>query len=283
MRPLILLLAAVSALMTAAADDPAPGQPTAEPPPITTKRTVYGTIRGTVVGPIGKPLQGIMVQLIARDESGTLRVTGTDEKGQYAFTDLPAGVYDVEVATGSGGRTRKERVAVKPPFRNIVDFRVAAAGDAMPLTGVGDLFAKWPGLEGPGGPGAGGGPAAGSVPVTGAEPAGTVVPVRGTLLDSRKQPATEAVVTLIAHTGAGIFQAMSGDDGTFLIETVPVGRYRLRVTSPGHVVLDVASIEVGPGGGMTLNLALVDYPLAAGDRRAEIPPREVPRALPPAP
>jgi len=40
---------------------------------------------------------------------------------------------------------------------------------------------------------------------------------------------------------------------------------------------------VPPGGGMTLNLALVDYPLAAGDRRAEIPPREVPRALPPAP
>lgn len=209
-----------------------------------------------------------MVQLIARDQTGMLRVTGTDDKGQYAFADLPAGTYDVEVSAGFGGRSRKERVTVKPPFRNIVDFRIAAAGEATLMTGVGDLFAKRPGPEGPG------------VDTT---PPGPPVPVRGTLVDARRQPATEAVVTLIALTGTGIFQTMSGADGTFLIEAIPPGRYRLRVTSPGHVVLDVASVEVVPGSGMALSLSLVDYPLAAGDRRAEVPPREVPRPLPPAP
>jgi len=226
-----------------------------------------------------------MVQLIARDQTGMLRVTGTDDKGQYAFSDLPAGTFDVEVSAGFGGRSRKERVTVKPPFRNIVDFRIAAAGDATLITGVGDLFAKRP-AEGTAGGTAPNGPATDAAPggpTAEVSPPAPPVPVRGTLVDARRQPATEAVVTLIARVGTGIFQTMSGADGTFLIELIPPGRYRLRVTSPGHVVLDVASVEVVPGSGMALSLSLVDYPLAAGDRRAEVPPREVPRALLPAP
>jgi hypothetical protein len=209
-----------------------------------------------------------MVQLIARDQSGLLRVTGTDEKGRYVFQDLPAGMYDIEVASNSGLRRRQKQVKVQPPFRNIVDFRVGPDDPDRTMAAVGKLFGPRPDGQG----GEPGGPAAQAA-----------VAVRGTLLDQRKQPVPEAAVTLVAQAGAGIHQAMSGTDGAFLIEAVPPGLYRLRVASPGHIVIDLASVEVPPGSGLTFNLTLVDYPLQAGDRRADLPPHEEPRPLAPVP
>ena len=251
--------------------DPAPqatpaapsGKPEAPVDAPGSKRTVYGTIRGTVAGLQGKPLQGVMVQLIARDQSGLLRVTGTDEKGQYVFQDLPAGMYDIEVASGGGLRRRQRQVKVQPPFRNIVDFKVGPDDPDRLMASVGRLFE----------PQGQTGDAAALPPVV----------VRGVLLDQRKQPVPEAMVTLVAQASAGIHQAISGPDGAFLVEAVPPGLYRLRVASPGHVVIDLASVEVPPGTGLTFNLSLVDYPLQAGDRRADVPPHEEPRPLAPAP
>jgi hypothetical protein len=225
-------------------------------------------IRGTVYGAGRKPIAGLMVQLSSRGEGGLLRVTGTNERGEYVFADLPAGVYDVEVGA-DGRRQRKESIAVRPPFRNIVDFEIgpAAAGSAP---AIGRLAAK---------PGA-----ARARPPGGAGPAGEApapVAVRGRFVDRDKRPIAEVSVTLVPLQGGAMFQTFSGADGAFLVEGVPPGAYRLLVASPGHVALDLKSVEVAPVQGLELSLSLVDYPLNFRDRRGEAPPRETPRQAPP--
>jgi hypothetical protein len=226
-------------------------------------------IRGAVVDAKRRPMAGLMVQLAARGERGLLRVTGTDERGEYVFSDLPAGVYDVELAV-DGRRQRKESIAVRPPFRNIVDFQIGA-GDAGPQS------AGPPRVIPPAGPapapGSGGAPAA--APETTAP-----VAVRGRFVDVRKRPIPEVSVTLVALQGGGTFQTFSGEDGAFLIDAVPPGPYRVLVSSPGHVALDLKSVDVTPGRGLDLSLSLVDYPLNFKDRRGETPPREEPREAP---
>ena len=96
---------------------------------------VAGKVRGTIWDEARKPLPGLLVQLAARNESATLRITGTDEKGRYQFRDLPAGVYDVQIAVEGYGDQIKGDIEVRPPFQNIVDFRLVA-GDSADAAGI---------------------------------------------------------------------------------------------------------------------------------------------------
>jgi hypothetical protein len=111
-----------------------------------------------------------------------------------------------------------------------------------------------------------------------------VVVVRGTLLDQEKQPVAEVSVTFAALDGRGIHQAFSGADGSFSLPGVPPGRYRVVVSSPGYVGLDLKDIDVPAGSGLNLQLSLVDYPLSFKGRSDGELPREEPRPAPaPAP
>lgn len=250
-------------------------------------RTVLGMVRGTVYDAQRKPVAGLMVQLVARAEGGLLRVTGTNERGQYVFADLPPGVYDVEL-TLDERRQRKNSITVRPPFRNIVDFQVdetpAPAGPARKLpippagTAVAPGSATTPGA-GATPDGASGAGAAGAA-AGGAGPAAARVAVRGRFLDSGKRPVAEVSVTLVALEGGATYQAFSGDDGTFAVDGVTPGRYRVLVASPGHVALDLKSVEVTPAHGLNLELTLVDHPLNLRDPGSETPPREEPLPAP---
>ena len=243
-----------------AAEEPA-GGPAAGPDDPAQGRQLFGMIRGTIFDAKRRPMAGLMVQLASRGERGLLRVTGSDERGEYVFSDLPAGVYDVELAV-DGRSQRKESIAVRPPFRNIVDFQLGAT----------DSGARRALPPGPGAP-------AGAPPASdprAAEP----VAVRGRFLDMRKHAIPEVSVTLVGLNGGGTFQEFSADDGTFVIEAVPPGPYRVLVASPGHVALELKSVEVAPVRGLNLGLSLVDYPLNFKDRRGETPPREEARAVP---
>ena len=71
----------------------------------------------------------------------------------------------------------------------------------------------------------------------------------------------EVSITLVSHEGSGIYQAFSGLDGRFLVEGVPPGVYRAVISSPGHVTLDLRTVEVPADSGLDLSLTLVDYPL----------------------
>src|SRR4030095_3934669 len=80
-----------------------------------------GRIRGTIRGLTGKPLPGLLVRLTS-PQLGVMNVTDTDGKGVYAFEELEAGSYDIEVSGYAYQHQIKKGIVVQPPFRNIVDF-----------------------------------------------------------------------------------------------------------------------------------------------------------------
>jgi len=257
---------------------PAPAVTVASPPPAAGQagrpfgRSVVGRIRGTVLDTGRKPVPGLMVQLRARDQAGLLRVTGTDEKGQYLFRDLPQGVYDVEVGADGFSRVRKENILVRPPFQNIVDFQM----QAMPIgsTGAGAATGAEPEAAAP---------VAAPPPGAGEPAAAAMVPVRGTFLDGQRRPVPEASVTLIALSSTESYQAFSGIDGTFEIPSVVPGPYRVVVESPGYVAIDLKSVTVLSGNGLNINLSLVEHALSLKKARERELPLEEPLPPPAAP
>ncbi len=228
-------------------------------------REVFGRIRGTVYGAGRKPLAGQMVLLSSRDQSGLLRVTGTDEQGQYLFQDLAAGSYDIEAGAEGYARQSKNKVEVRPPFQNLIDFQLepAAAGVSASAAGISTG-------------------ASGASPAPGAASHGGEggVPVRGVLVDQQRRPVTEVSVAFVSLEGKGIYQTFSGEKGDFAFQALPSGRYRVRVASPGHVTLDLKSVEVAPPSGLNLSLTLVDYPLNFKGRPDRLLPREMPQRDP---
>ena len=222
-------------------------------------RRILGKIKGCIADGTKKPLPGLMVQLVASDASGLLRVTGTDESGHYVFQDLPAGSYDIVVGADGYAQQRKGKIQVRPPFQNIVDFLLALT----PVSAAPSAALKSPPqpMPSPAGPEA-------------------TVPVRGRLIDQQKRPVAEVSVTFVALQGKGIFQTFSGEDGGFALPPLPAGRYRVVVVSPGHVSLDLKAVEVSPLGGLDLELSLVDYPLNFKGRQDDMLPREEPRPAP---
>ncbi len=263
---LTLALAAGSAPAAQDRPDPAPESPPA--------RQVVGTITGTVHDPLKKPIAGCMVQLTSRGQDGMLRVTGSDEKGHYVFKDLPAGTYDIEVGTTEDQTRRKERIEVKPPFRNIVDFEIGPRAEGQSRQDVSRALLtealKAQASAGPPGPGDAAAPA---------DPA-TTVPVRGTFVDAQKRPIPEVSVMLLSLEGKGTFQDFSGVDGSFSLAAVPPGRYRIRVASPGYVSIDLKAVDVSPAKGLSLSLSLVDYPLNFKGRAEGRLPTEEPLPVP---
>ncbi len=271
---LTALLAALPAIVLATdqtplsppADGPAPAtaeqeKPKPENPKDADKgRGVFGRIKGTVYSTARKPLAGLLVQLSAKDDSGSLRVTGTDEKGEYVFRDLPAGVYEIEVGANGYRAQKKGRIEVRPPFQNIVDFELPTLDADRPAGPMASAIAGQAALE-----------------------AGPMAPVRGTFLDQERRPIPEVSVTFVSLAGRGAYQAFSGEDGTFGIASIPAGRYRVLVASPGHVALDLKSVEISAATGLNLSLSLVDYPLNFKGGEDDLPPREEPRPAPPAP
>lgn len=262
-----LTLALAAGAGPAAQDRPAPAP---EAPPV---RQVVGTITGTVHDGLKKPIVGCMVQLTSRGQDGMLRVTGSDEKGHYVFKDLPAGTYDIEVGTAEDLTRRKERIEVKPPFRNIVDFEIGPRTEKQVRQDVSTaLLAEALKKAAAGRPDPGGAAAP-------ADPAGTV-PVRGTFVDARKRPIPEVSVMLLSLEGKGTFQDFSGMDGTFSLPAVPPGRYRVLVASPGYVSIDLKAVDVSPAKGLNLSLSLVDYPLNFKGRTEDRLPPEEPLPVP---
>jgi hypothetical protein len=153
---------------------------------------------------------------------------------------------------------------VKAPFQNIVDVPMLRGG---PPRAPGPI----PGVPGPG------------TPENSAANVAPVVPpvtVRGALLDGDRHPVVDVTVLLVALQETRLYQAMSGPDGAFTIDGVVPGRYRAVVRSPGHMPVDLKSVEVKPEAGLTLNLSLVDFPLNFKARAEGSPPPETPRPLP---
>ncbi|MCZ6695017.1 MAG: carboxypeptidase-like regulatory domain-containing protein [Acidobacteria bacterium] len=239
-----------------------------------TGRPVVGKIRGTVLDASSHPLSGLMVQLSSQEDDGILRVTGTDERGRYLFRDLPAGIYEIVVGANGYERAMKIGIEVRPPFQNIVGFalkRSAEESGEGTLPGAGVLRDAGSAVDGVVPPGL----------VSTIDPNAVTMPVRGLFLDKDRNGIPEVSVTFIGVGNGGAYQNLSGEDGTFLLDAVPIGLYRVLVSSPGHVALDLPSVEVAGPGGLNLSLSLVDYPLNSRERLGVVPlPEEKARPLP---
>jgi hypothetical protein len=209
-----------------------------------------GRIRGTARDMKGRPVAGLQVQLVLSGE-GQVHITNTDDKGVYAFEELEAGSYDVEMSGSGYQRQIKKGILVQPPFRNIVDF-------ALPPGPVTE-------------------PAATS-PVVYQAPAGEAVlrDVTGEFTDKERHPIPDVALSVVNPATGASFRALSDREGKAQIRGVPVGLYRVVVSSPGYVTVELKDAEVSAASGMVLKLSLVEYPLKFEGRPEDLIPEEVP-------
>ena len=224
-------------------------------------RKVAGRVRGMVSDMAKKPLAGLLVTLSSRSEPGILRVTGTNEKGLYVFQELPPGSYDLKVQAPGYVDAGKEAVEIKPPFQNVLDVMLQRRAEGSTPAAGSNAASPGPGTA----------PGDAAPPVT----------VRGRFVTQEKRPLAEVSVLFSAHEGRRIYQAFSSSDGAFEVTGIIPGLYRVIVRSPGHVPLDLKSVEILKDNGLSVSLMLVDYPLnfKAG-KEPEMPP-EAPRAATP--
>lgn len=249
--------------------------PAAAPEP----RKIAGRIRGIVTDQAKRPLVGLLVALSSPAEPGVLRVTGTNDKGQYLFQELPPGVYDLRVQAYGYDDSWKERVEVKPPFQNIVDLLLkpetapdAASSGASAAGGAAGAAGN------AGAAAAGGAGSAGAAPVS--TESAPPVTVRGRLVDQDRKPLVEVSIIFSALDTERLYQAFSTTGGSFEVPGILPGRYRVIVRSPGHVPLDLRSVEILKDNGLSVSLMLVDYPLNFRPGPESMVPPEKPKALP---
>ena len=214
------------------------------------RAALRGRIRGTIRDLKGQPVPGLLVRLTSPHLSA-VNVTDTDGKGVYAFEELEAGTYDIEVSGSGYQHQLKKGIVVQPPFRNIVDFALppgplSAADPASPVV------YQPPGSEAP------------------------LKEVSGTITDKDKRPIPDALVSLVNPASGRSFRTRSSRDGKIRIAEVPVGVYRAVIASPGYVTMELKQIEVTREAGLVLNLSLVEYPLRFDGRPEDFVPEEEP-------
>jgi carboxypeptidase family protein len=231
---LLLLAAAVSILPAA------PGK-------------LKGRIRGTARDMKGRPVAGLLVELLSGD-GGRVHITDTDDKGVYTFEDLDAGNYDVGISGSGYQRQIKKGIVVQPPFRNIVDFSLppGPVGEATPAS-----------------------------PVVYQPPSGETVlcDAGGEFTDKDRRPIPDVSMSLVNPVTGAAFRAQSDRSGKILIHGVPAGTYRVIVASPGFVTVELKDAAVSAGTGLTLKLSLVEFPLNFEGRPQDLTPEE--RPVPP--
>jgi Carboxypeptidase regulatory-like domain len=209
-----------------------------------------GRIRGTARDLKGRPVAGLQVQLLS-PEQGFVQITNTDDRGIYSFEDLQAGTYDVEMGGSGYQRQVKKGILVRPPFRNIVDF-------SLPPGPVTDQEP--------------------SSPVVYQPPPGEALfrDVLGEFTDKDRHPIPDVTLSIVNPVTGASFRAQSDREGKVLLRGVPVGTYRVAVSSPGYVTVELKDAEVSAASGMSLKLSLVEYPLSFKGRPEDLVPQENP-------
>jgi len=213
----------------AAADDEKAASPKATQAPAT-----GGQVSGTVMSQARQPLRGVSVALIPAG-GGALYGTSTGEGGRYALRDLGSGTYSVLVMDPGGSILRKERVNVRPLFRNLVDFLTEPAGSPRPHI---------PNLPPPEGG------------------ASATLDLTGSLITVDGAPIPEAWL-IVAPTGAEApsLRARTDAEGRFRLLRVPAGSYRITARALGHVTWSLGPLPLEAGKDVGLRLTLLPFPL----------------------
>jgi carboxypeptidase family protein len=215
-----------------------------------------GRLRGAVTSPDRKPIPGARVAARARlADREILFVAVCDDIGSYTMEDMPAGLYRVDVfAEGHVSRSTPD-VDVKPPFRNILDFRLA--DDAGPAE---------PGAASPAAANAAGAPAP--------------LDVAGAVRLPDHAPVPDAEVALTGGPPPGRWMSLSTADGSFTLPAVASGLYELTITASGMVPLRIPGLTLSAPGPLEIRATLVDFPADRAVRQEVILLEDKP--LPPA-
>lgn len=206
-RPLVRCLIVLGALPALAQTMPAPAPPNAAQAAARVSR-----IQGTVILSRRNPVVGATVLLTAHDAPRRIWVTSTDDRGEFKMDAVPAGSYRLEARRQDLASVVRDRIALNPPFRAVIELTMRPVeGGATPDTTAA------PGPD-----------AAAGLHVTGktVDRAGNAVPdARLKWVDAagRRDPAN----------------LQSGEDGTFTVEGLPPGTWRLEVLGVGFLPVRV--------------------------------------------
>ncbi|HEY3177184.1 MAG TPA: carboxypeptidase-like regulatory domain-containing protein [Candidatus Polarisedimenticolia bacterium] len=228
-------------------------------PPPPARQEPIGQVNGTVFDRVQKGVVGMPVTLIPQSGSG-IHGTSTDNGGRYAFKGLEAGTYSVIVSMPGGGVLRKDGIRIRPLFRSIVDFTLAADTPESSL------------------------PAVGATPAEDADSGSLTFSCALVGLD--RAPVPDALVTLTPVGGEGRFRrARTGPDGGCAIGDLPVGRYRVSARAPGFLTWSLGPLPVKGAGPVTLSLSLVPFPMGFAGTLEDllIPADPIPPSSPSAP
>ncbi len=223
-----------------------PGAPSESPPPETGERQgpaaalpFSGQISGTVYSHAKRFVTGVSVA-VTGTSGATIRGSSTDEDGRYAIKGLERDEYAVLVVEPDGALVRKDRVSVRPLFRNLVDFILAPPGAPQP---------PLPRL-----------PASAS-----AGSAGFTLDV--TLRSREAQSVPEAwVIVSPLHEGTSSRRARTDTHGSARLEGLPPGYYRLSARALGHVTWSLGPLLMEGDSPKRLEVSLLPFPLGHEER-----------------
>jgi hypothetical protein len=218
-----------------------------------------GRIRGNLISGRKPLVAARVIAFLPLADHDLVLLTTTDLDGVYQLNDIPAGTWRLEVQAEGHLARITEGIEVRPPFRNILDFRL----EPIPAAGAGGLpeavTLQEPVAEG-----------AGSADVF-----GTVTLLR----EGAIQEVADAEIALLGGPPPGQYLILSDEQGRFVLPAVPAGRYEFRVTAPGAIPLLMPRAEVRAGRPIEVQVRLINYPVELAAKRQLILPPEEP--LPP--
>lgn len=194
-----------------------------------------GQVSGTVLSAARKFVPGASVALVP-EAGGEVYGTSTAEDGRYALKSLKTGSYAILVMDPSGTVLRKERVNVRPLFRNLVDFVTEPAGSPPPHV---------PALP---------------PPEDGKPPES--IDIAGSLATTEGKPISEAWVSLRPiGIEAPLLRARTDAEGRLRLVHVRGGYFQITARALGHVTWSLGPILLESGHDVTLRLTLLPFPL----------------------
>jgi hypothetical protein len=219
---------------------------------------VGGRIKGSVTNQARREV--VAARIIARlslPDRDVLFLTTSDESGTYRFDRVPAGTYTVRAVRDGYQEVAYEDVEVRPPFRNILDFRMPTVPPPEERL-VSEAVRPEPEL-----------------PATGAAP----VPITGMVLGEDGDPLADVEVAFSVGAPPDRHLVFSRGDGSLAYPELRPATYELSVAAPGSIPIRIPRVTVFSGRPLEIQVRLVDFPVEMATRRGLILPPEEP--LPP--
>ena len=200
-----------------------PSIATADTPSPTAVPTGSGSISGTVTDPVGEAVPGAVVSVIAADGAETAEAT-TGSQGGYRVADLPAGAYDVSVATaGSDG-------VFWPGATTLAEAKSVVVSEDAAVTGIDVTAALSPGYP-TSAPTASPSKTALSVASPSPSPSSTraTYTLSGVVTGDRGAPIQAAMVLVTGGPVWTFLSTQTGPDGRYSFSGLSAGEYEVQV------------------------------------------------------